>query len=138
MKKLISNVASVNFALLLSLFLLVSFNASANNGGDKPAKANVELRYIGHIDNNPVIEITFNNSKETVYSLIFKDDKGTILYSDKVRLAKGSKKYALNADELGYNTLSIEVKNRSNNIGEVFTVNRSRSVIEETLVAKVK
>ncbi|WP_126969629.1 hypothetical protein [Gynurincola endophyticus] len=135
MKKLLNNVASVNFIFLLAALVLTS-EVKAND--EKAKSSTVELKYIGQLNNNPVVEVVFNGKKEELYTIGFRDQNGVLFYSEKVKIANGSKKFALNAEELNLVELTIEVKNRKNKNEEVFAIQNSKSVIEETVVVKVK
>lgn len=135
MKKLLNSVASVNFIFLLAALVLTG-EVKANDEKAKPST--IELKYIGQLNNNPVVEVVFNGKKEELYTIGFRDQNGVLFYSEKVKIASGSKKFALNAEELNLVELTIEVKNRKNKNEEVFAIQNSKSVIEETVVVKVK
>lgn len=135
MKKLLFNLKSLNLVLLLIALVFVN-DVKANE--DKPKSNTVQLIYLGLLENNPVVEIIFDSKKEDIYTIGFRDKNGVLFYTEKIKIAKGSKKFAFNADEINLTSLTVEVKNRTNKEEEVFTITKNKSVVEETVVVKLK
>lgn len=135
MKKLLYNLKSLNVVLLFIAVIAVS-ELKAN--GEAPANNSIELKYVGLFNNNPVVEVLFNGKKEDLYTIGFRDKDGVLFYSEKVKIAKGSKKFALNIDEVNLSSVTIEVRNKNSKTEEVFAIQNNKSVVEETVVVKVK
>jgi hypothetical protein len=121
---------------LLALTLGFSTVTLANDeDGNKNA---TELKFIGNLENQPVFQLSLNGTEDDEYSISFRDDSGNVLYSDKVKGANITKKFMLKADELGDATLHVVVKSKKTGKTEVYSINRSHSYVEETVVNKVK
>ncbi|THU38004.1 hypothetical protein FAM09_15060 [Niastella caeni] len=126
-----------NLAIVALAFTLAfSTPAMANDGGKNDHKS--ELKFIGNMENQPVFELSLNNSEEDEYTVIFRDELGNVLYSDKFKGAGITKKFLLKSEEFGDAALNVVVKSKNRNTTEVYSINRSHSYVEETQVNKVK
>ena len=120
---------------LVALTLTFSTTTLAND--EEGPKTATELKFIGNLENQPVFQLTLNG-EEDEYSITFRDEFGNVLYADKVKGANVIKKFLLKAEEIGDATLNVVVKSKKTNKIEVYTINRSHSYVEETVVNKVK
>ena len=134
MKQLLKNYGIMAIALV-ALTLTFSTTTLANDEGGKNNAT--ELKFIGNLENQPVFQLTLNG-EEDEYSITFRDEYGNVLYADKIKGANVTKKFLLKAEELGDTTLNVVVKSKKTNKTEVYTINRSHSYVEETVVSKVK
>ena len=135
MKKATRNYGIIIIALIA---LTVGFSTVtlANDEG-KPTHT-TELKFIGNKENQPVFQLNLNNSIEDEYTVIFRDEYGNILYTEKFKGANFSKKFLLKSEDFGDATLNVIVKAKNANTTEVYSINRSHSYVEETVVNKVK
>ena len=124
-------------AIALVVFTLAFSNTTlANNEG--PNKHVTELKFIGNKENQPVFELSLNSATEDEYTVTFRDEYGNVLYTEKFKGATISKKFMLKSEDLGDAALHVVVKSKNNNSTEVYSINRSHSYVEETVVNKVK
>ncbi len=125
-------------AIALVAFTVAFTNTTlANNEKEKVAAA-IELKFIGHYENQPVFQLNLTNKEEDEFTITFRDDFGNVLYSTKVKGTTISKKFMLNVEEIGDNVLNVEVRSKKNAQSEVYKINRNRSYVEETVVSKIK
>jgi hypothetical protein len=128
---------SGNFGkLTLALSLVFTTTVLANDGGKDNPKT--ELKFIGNMENQPVFELNLANKVEDEYTVTFRDEYGNILFTDKFKGAGLTKKFLLKSEDYLDAALNVTVKSRNNNTTEVYSINRSHSYVEETLVNKVK
>ena len=130
-----------NFGMMLMAVVALTLTFSTTtlaNGEKTPKSSSIELKFIGHYENQPVFQLNLNNTEEDEFSITFRDDYGNVLYSGKVKGSNISKKFMLNTEEIGDNVLSVEVKAKKNDKAEIYQINRNRSYVEETVVNKVK
>jgi hypothetical protein len=120
----------------LAFTLAFSTPTMANDGGKGDHKT--ELKFIGNMENQPVFELNLSNNEEDEYTVIFRDEFGNVLYSDKFKGAGLTKKFMLKSDEFGDTALNVTVKSKKGNTTEVYSINRSHSYVEQTQVNKVK
>lgn len=130
-----------NYGMMLMavVALTLAFSTTTLANGEKnPRSSSIELKFIGHYENQPVFLLNLNNTEEDEFSITFRDDYGNVLYSGKVKGSNISKKFMLNTEEIGDNVLNVEVKAKKNDKSEVYQINRNRSYVDETVVNKVK
>ena len=136
MKKTIKTYGIAAIALI-ALTLTFATPTMANNDKEK-STAKIELKFIGHYENQPVFQLNLQNATEDEFSITFRDDFGNVLYSAKVKGTNISKKFMLNVEEIGDSVLNVEVKGKKSNAAETYQINRNRSYVEETVVSKIK
>jgi hypothetical protein len=123
---------------IVALALTLAFTTpSMANDGEK-GDHKTELKFIGNMENQPVFELNLENREEDEYTVIFRDEYGTVLYSDKFKGAGLTKKFMLKSDDFGDAALNVVVRSKKGNTTEVYTINRSHSYVEETQVNKIK
>lgn len=138
MKKIINRVPFVT-ALLVVVFSAFSLVVKAEDGNGKPAPTTGELKFIGNLDENPVFQLSLNNTETNEYIITIRDSYGDALYSDKVKGTNITRKFLVNTEEINIDdTLRIEVKCISKKTVEVYEINRNKRMIEELVVNKIK
>ena len=135
MKKAMRNFGFIAIALV-ALTLAFSNTALANEEG--PSKNVTELKFIGNKENQPVFELNLISTVEDEYTVTFRDEYNNVLYTEKFKGAGISKKFLLKSEDLGDAALNVVVKSKKNNTTEVYSINRSHTYVEETVVNKVK
>jgi hypothetical protein len=121
---------------LLALTLTFSTTTLANDEEGKNSHV-TELKFIGNLQNQPVFQLNLTNIEEDEFVVTFRDQYGNVLYTDKFKGANLTKKFLLRSEELGDATLNVIVKSKKG-ATEVYTINRSHSYVEETVVNKIK
>lgn len=135
MKSVFKNV-TVALALLVAFTFAFSTTAKANDD-DKKSPAPAELRFIGNYSNQPIFQLSLNNKEADEYTITFRDEDGTVLYTDRIKGIAITKKFMLNTEEVGDGAFSVEVKARKTNKVDTYTINRNRSYVDETVVTKL-
>ncbi|OQP40009.1 hypothetical protein A4H97_17485 [Niastella yeongjuensis] len=120
----------------LALTLAFTIPALANDGEKDDHKT--ELKFIGNMENQPVFELNLANKEEDEYTVVFRDEFGNVLYKEKFKGAGLTRKFLLKSEDFGDAALHVTVKSKKGNTTEVYSINRSHSYVEETLVSKVK
>ena len=121
---------------VLALTLAFSTVTLANDEGKNNHVT--ELKFIGNLENQPVFQLNLNNTEEDEFVVTFRDESGNILYTDKFKGAGITKKFLLKAEDFGDTSLNVVVRSKKNNSTEVYSISRSHSYVEETVVNKVK
>jgi hypothetical protein len=135
MKKGIKNYGLMIIALIT---LTVGFTTITLANDEGKTKNITELKFIGNMENQPVFQLNLNNTEDDEFLVTFRDDAGNVLYSDKFKGAGISKKFLLKSEEFGDSALNVVVKSKKYNTTEVYTINRSHTYVEETVVSKLK
>jgi hypothetical protein len=136
MKRVLSNnrIIVIAFFTVFSMAAATAANANGNNG-----TVPVELKFLGNINNQPLFQLTFaGNAEENEFTIIIRDENGNSLYKENIKGESFYKKFLLNNDELGDETLRFEVISKRSSKSVVFEVNRESHYVSEMAVSKVK
>lgn len=136
MKKAMRNYYGLMMFALIALTLGFSTITLANDEGK--AKNITDLKFIGNMENQPVFQLSLNNTEDDEFTVTFRDEAGNVLYNDKFKGANLSKKFMLKSEEFGDSALNVVVKSKKYNTTDVYTINRSHTYVEETVVNKLK
>ena len=136
MKKIFSN----KRLLVVAFFTVFSVAAApAALANDSSYVVPVELKVIGSINNQPLVQLSFaGNAEDNEFTIIIKDDGGNSLYRENIKGESFYKKFLLNNDEIDNSILRFEVISRRTNKTVVFEVNRKYNMVDEMVVNKVK
>ena len=110
MKKIFRNNRLIA-AAFLTVFAatMVSESRATNSSHLVP----VELKFAGMIKNDPVFQLSVSGSSgQDDFTISITDAAGISLYRENIRAENFTKKFLLNADELGDETLRLEILSR--------------------------
>src|SRR5258706_7531319 len=129
-----------NRIVVVAFFTVFSMAATVSaKANDSSHTVPVELKYIGNLNNQPLVQLTFaGNAQENEFTIIIRDEDGTSLYRETIKGENFYKKFLLNNDEIGESKLRFEVISRKSNTYVVFEVNRETSYVNEMAISKVK
>ena len=127
------NIVAIAMVTVASFFYTPA--AKANDGGKIVP---VELRYVGTLQNQPLIQLDFSGGKaENEFSISIADQNGVVLYSDNVRGEKFSKQFLLDTDDLGNAVLSFTITGLKSGKTVTYKVSRKTTAVQEMDVAKL-
>ena len=95
-----------------------------------------ELKLITHIDAQPVFQLSLNNKQNEKFSVVVKDEFGTVVYQETLSGVNIKRKYQLNTEELGTVGLTFEIVGMNDTKPVVFSIQNSSRITEETLIVK--
>jgi|SRR5450432_1847225 hypothetical protein len=129
------NFKTIAIALLAALSIASTSNAMVT--GETKPKAGIDLKFIGNTDNQPVFQLSINNTEEDEYIVTFRDEQNNLIYTSKLKGATISKNFQLSNEDGTDGTLSVEVRSRKTNKSEVYKINRTTSYTQEVVVNKL-
>ena len=123
---------------VIGLFTFVAIIAVnvANATTTEEVTPAAELKLITHIDEQPVFQLSLNNTQNEKFFVVVKDEFGTVVYKETVSGVNIKRKYQLNTEELGTVGLTFEIVGNSSTKPLVFSVQNSSHITEETLIVK--
>jgi hypothetical protein len=132
MKQVLKNTAA---ALLVSLITL-SFSsvAMASDGGKQ--LSGIDLKFVGHVKDQPVFQLRLSNESADEFYITIKDLNGNTLYSDNVKGSNIVRNFAINTEEIGDNTLRLEVWSKNNRKRETYTISKTEQYVVEADTAR--
>ena len=126
--------------MLVAFFTVFSMAATHSALANDSSRAlPVELKYVGSINNQPLVQLTFaGNAEENEFTIIVRDEEGNSLYRETIKGENFFKKFLLNNDEIGESTVRFEVISKRSNKSVVFEVSRESRFINEIAISKTK
>jgi hypothetical protein len=138
-KQFMSTFSNVVRKTMLSLgfasFLTLSFVPSVANAQDKPA--GVAITYVGTVDNQPIFQIEFENKNEDVFNISIKDDAGNVLYGEKFKDKKFSKKFKYQDAGIDDVKLTFTLTSEKEKQSQSFEINTNTRVIQDVVVTRL-
>lgn len=122
-------------ALMLST---VSSPVYANDKKEVVAASSpVQVKYLGEINKQPVIQIDINNLNQEVLYVTLKDENGQHLYSEKISGQGFSKKFQFTDQEANNVKLTLSLASKKDKKAQVFQINNVTTVVEDVVVTRV-
>ena len=122
----------------IALVTAASFFFTTAKASDGIKIVPVELRYVGTLQNQPLIQLDFVGTKaENEFSITIADQNGIVLYSDNVKGEKFSKQFLLDTDDLGDAVLSFSITGLKSGKTVTYKVSRKTTTVQEMDVAKL-
>ena len=135
MKRVFINTRILAVALAITSTTVFSTPAAAI---DEKKTIPVELKFLGNINNQPVVLLNFTNTEVNEYTVIVRDSYGVVLYRDKVKGSNMTQKFILNTEDIGDVELHFEITGKKTDKTVVYEVNTVSRIIEDVVVNKVK
>ncbi len=136
MKKIFSNNRIIAIAFLTVFSVALAPVAMATE--KKPAVP-AELVFVGNIKNQPVFQLNVAGSAaQDEFTINITDEFGVSLYRETIKSENFSKKFLLNTDEIGDNTLHFEVFCKNTKQSVTYEVNRNSRFVQDLAITKIK
>jgi len=135
MKKVLINTRI--FAIALATTFSTGFISPALANEEKKTIP-VELQFAGKIESQSVFLLSFNNIEESAYTIIVRDENGSVLYRDNVKGGKITKKFLVNTEEMGNVAIQFEIIGKKSEKKVVYEVNKQARLVEDLVINKVK
>ena len=99
----------------------------------------VELKFLGEVNDQLVFQLNVDgNAEENEFSIVITDETGNSLYRENIKGERVSKRFLLNADEIGDSKLKFQITSKKSNQTVVYQVNHVARVIQDVVVNKLK
>lgn len=125
----------IRFALA-SLLLATVAPVMAQDGIRSTPPA-VSINYIGTVDNQPIFQIEFDNKNEELFNLSIKDDQGIVLFNEKFKDKKFSKKFQLEKPTEDNVKLTFTIAADKEKQSQSFEINTNVRVIQDVVVTRL-
>lgn len=104
-----------------------------------PAKNNqVEVTYLGSLNQNPVLLLSFDNPNEERATLVIKDEFDAVLYKENFSGKSYNKKVSIENPEFGDITIKISFITKSGTQTKIFSIKKNTQLIENVSMTEVK
>ena len=136
MKKIFSNNRLIAIAFFTMFTAGITPSLLAN---DPKPPVPVELTFAGYIKNQPLFQLNFTgNAQQDEFTIIISDEYGIALYKENIKGEIFNKKFLLNTDEIGDNTLRFEIFCKKTNNSVTYEVNRNSRLIQDVKIREIQ
>ena len=125
------------FAIALAVTSTTAFSTPALAIEEKKTIP-VELKFLGNVNNQPVVQLNFTNTEVSEYTVVVRDSHGVVLYKDKVKGRNMTQKFILNTEDLGDGEVHFEITGKKTDKTAVYEVNTVSRIVEDVVVNQVK
>ncbi len=138
-KQIISNTAKKMILFVTAVsFTIFSFIPSIANAQERVVIAPpVFIKYIGNNENQPVFQIDFDNKNEETFNLTIRDEQGTVLYGEKIKDKKFSKKFKYQGENTDNVKLTFTLTNEKDKQSQVYEVNTTSRIVQDVVVTRL-
>ncbi len=99
----------------------------------------IELKVIGTYNDQSIFQLKVTgNRTQDIFSVIIRDIYGNNIYQEIIRAGNFSKKFLFNSEELGDETLQMEVYNRQTKQSVIYQIKRSYEVVRDEVISQVR
>ena len=125
--------------LALTSFLFVNFIPGIAQAQDttNPLATEVVIKYVGALDEKPVFQIEFDNKEGENFILSLKDEDGNIIFHERFKDKRFSKKFQLDRSDLDNVKLIMTVYSLKDKQSQVFEINKNIRVVQDVFVTKL-
>ena len=112
---------------LIALFAVTTaYPAMANSNYNIPA---AEMKMVGLQGNQPLFQLSLNNSNYEEVVIVVKDESGYVLYRETLKAANLTRTFQLNTEDLEGTNLRIEVLSRNTSNRSTFDIIDNATVV---------
>lgn len=136
MKTLVTNTKIIAIALATLFTTSLTVPALANDENDKGKK--VAVSYVGNLNDLPVYRLSLQNNISQTYIVSISDSEGNIIHTEKLKGTNIVRNYQFDAEAYNDYTLTFEVNTLNGKTLGVYSVNKTKKVLDEVAVHKIK
>ena len=142
MKKQTRNLMNTarNF-LVPALFVVLSITGLSYGkayGQSYTSNSKPSIQYVGKVNDQLIFQVDYDNPTNEAVNVLIKDESGNVLYADRFKDKKLSKKFKVNTAEYGDARLTFVISTDKERTSQVFQVNTNTRVIDDVVVTNLK
>jgi len=128
---------ALSLAVLALVLVLNAGVAKANNKKKIDEKKSIELRYVGSVNQMPVLEVAYDNEAGEDLNITLRDTEGNVLYTGNFSDKKIVKRFQFDNSSNDDIKIKLTVSSKKNTQTETFQIKRSSQVVEAVTIAKL-
>jgi hypothetical protein len=136
MKKIFRN----NRLIAIAFFTFFSATSSITlQANDRDSIVPVELKYVGTIQNKPLFQLSFTgDAVQNEFVINITDVYGNPLYKENIKGEVFTKKFLLNTDEIGDETIRFEISCKKSGKTVAYEVNRQTRMLQDMVINQLR
>jgi|SRR6476661_8607281 len=120
----------------LAIAVLLLIGTQGVNAQSKDVNEPV-VHYLGKINGQPVLKVTFDNQQGQSYDLDIKDREGTVLYSDRFNNRNFTRLFQVAQEEPGDMKLTFTFSSGKIKHAQVIEISKKNYVKEDVFISKL-
>ena len=98
----------------------------------------VEVKYLGLVEAHPVFQANIDNAAEDDMYFSLKDEEGNVIYTERFKDKKISRKFQLNAHEPNNYKVFLSLSSKTEKKVQTYEISNVTTVVEDVVVTKVR
>lgn len=127
---------AIGSTLVVCALVVPSLSYTANAQQMTTTKNNPEIKYLGTIQDKLVFQVDLPNASSNSLFVSIKDEEGFVLFSQKIRDNKFSRKFAFDREEFEGKKLSFVIHDASETTAQTFQVARNLRFVEDVVITR--
>ena len=123
---------------LLVVLSITGLNSGKAYGQSIISNSKPSIQYVGKVNDQLVFQFDYDNPTNDAVNVVIKDEDGNVLYADRFKDKKLTKKFKVNTAEYGDVRLTFVVFTEKERTSQVFQVNTNTRVIDDVVVTNLK
>lgn len=103
----------------------------------KTGKPSPEIKYLGTVQDKLVFQVNLQSSSSNTLFVSIKDDEGFVLFTEKIRDSKFSRKFAFDREEFEGKKLSFVIHTAGETTAQTFQVARNLRFVEDVVITRL-
>lgn len=130
--------------LTIAAFILATagtMHAKANSrSNNEETETAVAVKYLGTVNDQPVLEIKFDNVSGEAITVTLRDGDGLFLYAETFSGKQYAKKFLFDRVDLSENNIKIELKLNTKNTREaqIFEISQTSTQVDNVVINTIK
>ena len=130
--------------LTIAAFILATAStmpAMANNRSNKEkTETAVAVKYLGTVNDQPVLEIKFDNASGEAITVTLRDGDGLFLYAETFSGKQYAKKFLFDRVDLSEDNIRIELKlnNKNSREMQIFEISKTTELVDNVVINTIK
>lgn len=120
-----------------TLFAFLAFGISEEAFAGTSDSTPVELKFLGNLKNQPVFQLNLHNSLDGEFSIIIKDARNEVVFSETLKGKEISRKYQFLTQEMDASKLVFEITNKKDQTSTVYSINRQTRTVQDLVINKL-
>jgi hypothetical protein len=128
-----------NRVIALVFFASASLTTLAAGTDPGDSAVPVEMKFAGMINEQPLFQLNFSgNANQNDFIILVFDEAGNVLYRESARGEQFTKKFLINTDEIGDQSLRFEIRCTDNKRSVTYEVNKNTRFVQDIAITKTR
>jgi hypothetical protein len=123
--------------IVVCALMVTILSSKANAQQLTTAKNTPEIKYLGTVQDKLVFQVDFRSVANNSLFVSIKDDEGMVLFTEKIKDSKFSRKFAFDREEFEGKKLSFVIHDATETTAQTFQVARNLRLVEDVVITRL-